>query len=269
MKTSFFFRASITTLAGTLSALAISTTASAATLTPVDLELSLLVDVSGSVDGNEFNLQRQGYVDAFSDPDLFNNFISKGKLGKIAVNYIYWSSSYEQQQSVGWTLIDSAAASQNFAAAINGAARPFFGSTAPGSAISFATPLFSSNDFDGTRQVIDVSGDGAENDGVSTAAARNAALASGIDAINGLVIGNDSGLLDFYNNNVKGGAGAFVLQANTFQDFANTVEQKLQIEISEPPTTTPEPASLIALLGLGAFGVTSNLKRHQKQSVKC
>ncbi|MBD2361328.1 DUF1194 domain-containing protein [Anabaena minutissima FACHB-250] len=267
MKTSFFFQATLTTVAGTLSALAISTSANAATL--VDTELSLLVDVSGSVSTSEFNLQKQGYVDAFNNANLFNNFISKGDRGKIAVNLIYWSSASRQQQSVGWTLIDSVEASQNFANAISATTRPFNGGTVIGSAIDFATPLIFNNDFDSTRQVIDVSGDGTSN-AATTSAARDAALAAGVDAINGLVIGNSTSLFNFYNNNVKGGTGAFVLQANTFQDFAATVQRKLEIEISAPPTTSvPEPATLIGLLGLGAFGVTTKLKRHQKQSVKC
>ncbi|ABA21917.1 Protein of unknown function DUF1194 [Trichormus variabilis ATCC 29413] len=266
-KTSLFFRATFTTVAGTLSALAMSTSAYAATL--VDLELSLLVDVSGSVDSTEFQLQRDGYVNAFSNPNLFNNFISKGNIGKIAVNYIYWSSTNQQQQTVGWTLIDSVAAAQNFAAAISAAPRPFSGNTGIGSAINFATPLFFNNDFEGVRKVIDVSGDGSTNIGANTAAARDAALAAGVDAINGLVIGNSTSLFNFYNNNVKGGTGSFVLQANTFQDFADTVERKLRREIVTNPQGTPEPATLIGLFGLGAFGITSNLKRNRKQPVKC
>lgn len=243
-----------------------STSAYAATL--VDTELSLLVDVSGSISTSEFNLQKQGYVDAFNNPDLFNNFISQGNTGKIAVNLIYWSGSNQQQQSVGWTLIDSLEASQNFANAINATTRPFSGGTVIGSAIDFATPLIFNNEFESIRQVIDVSGDGTSN-AFTTSAARDAALAAGVDAINGLVIGNSTFLFDFYDNNVKGGAGAFVLQANTFQDFADTVELKIRREIVTNPQGTPEPATLIGLFGLGAFGVTSKLKRHQKQSVKC
>lgn len=270
MKTSYLFQATFTAVAGTLSALAISTTVNAATLTPVDVELQLLVDVSGSVDNNEFNLQKQGYIDAFNNPDLFNNFISQGNIGKIAVNFIYWSSGFQQQEAVGWTLIDSVAASQSFASAISSTLRPFSGSTAPGSAINFATPRFFNNAFDGARQVIDVSGDGAANGGANTAAARDAALASGVDAINGLVIGQ-SGVVNFYNNNIKGGTNSFVLVANNFEDFANTIEDKLRTEIvlNPPPQSTPEPTTLIGLLGLGAFGVTSQLKRNKKQSVSC
>ncbi len=266
MKTSYVFRATFTAVAGIISTLAVSTTAKAATL--VDLELSLLVDVSGSISATEFNLQKQGYVDAFANANLFNDFISKGNTGKIAANLIYWAGTNQQQESVGWTLIDSVASLQSFSDAINATTRPFSGSTAPGSAINFATPRFFDNDFDGTRLVIDVSGDGVQNVGANTAAARDNALASGIDAINGLVIGSGTGLFNFYDNNVKGGTGAFVLSANNFEDFANTVERKIKIEVGNPQGV-PEPASLIGLLGLGAFGVTTKLKRSQKQSVKC
>ncbi|WGV25046.1 DUF1194 domain-containing protein [Halotia branconii] len=91
MKTSYIFQATFTAVAGIVSALAVSTTAKAATL--VDLELSLLVDVSGSISTTEFNLQKQGYVDAFANASLFNDFISKGNTGKIAANLIYWAGT--------------------------------------------------------------------------------------------------------------------------------------------------------------------------------
>ncbi|WGV28909.1 DUF1194 domain-containing protein [Halotia branconii] len=168
--------------------------------------------------------------------------------------------------------MDSVASLQSFSDAINATTRPFSGSTAPGSAINFATPRFFDNDFDGTRLVMDVSGDGVQNVGANTAAARDNALASGINAINGLVIGGGTGLFNFYDNNVKGGTDAFVLSANSFEDFANTVEQKIRIEVSNPPEVpqgVPEPTPLIGLLGLGVFGVTTKLKQSQKQSVKC
>ena len=196
----------------------------------------------------------------------------KERLARFAANLVYWSGASQQQQAVGWTLIDSAASSQAFANAIANAARPFAGSTAIGSAINFATPLFFSNDYDGTRQTIDVSGDGATNVGASTPVARDNALAAGVDAINGVVIGNSTTLLDFYKNNVIGGTNAdgspaFVLAANTFQEFSDTVDEKIKKETTTPPTDIPEPASLIGLLGLGAFGVASKLKRSQKQIV--
>lgn len=266
MKFSNLFRTTLLTISTALGTLAICASANAATL--VDSELSLLVDVSGSVDPNEFDLQKQGYVDVFSDASLFNNFISKGDEGQIAVNLVYWSGAGQQTEAVGWTLIDSVQASQDFANAIDASNRTFSGSTAPGSAIDFGTPGFSSNDFDGARQVIDISGDGVENSGIDTATARDNALNNGIDAINGIVIGGSPQVRTFYENQVIGGVNAggtpgFVLEASTFQEFGSVVEQKIQAEI----TPVPEPASIFGLLAVGGFGVGFVAKRKYKTIV--
>ncbi|MGD1873493.1 MAG: DUF1194 domain-containing protein [Mastigocoleus sp.] len=260
MKFSNLFKTTLLALSTGLGTLAICTSANAASFTSVDLELSLLVDVSGSVDTNEFILQKQGYTDVFSDASLFNDFISQGNEGSIAVNLIYWSSAGQQTEAVGWTLIDSVQASQNFANAIDNSTRNFSGFTAPGSAIAFATPGFNTNDFDGARQVIDVSGDGAENDGLDTATARDNALSSGVDAINGIVIGSSPSVKAFYENEIIGGVNGdgtpgFVLEANTFEDFGDAIDRKIKAEIvTTPPTTSvPEPASIIGLIAFGGI----------------
>jgi hypothetical protein len=220
---------------------------------PVGLELSLLIDVSGSVDSNEFNLQKQGYVQAFQSAAV-QNAILGSELGSIAVNFVQWSGASQQTQSIGWTLIDSTTAANNFASSINSLTRAFSGGTAPGSAINFVVPLFDNNGYEGLRLVIDVSGDGSQNEGANTSLARNNALTAGIDAINGLpILGSEGGLENWYNNNIKGGANAFVIAANGFDVFATAIEQKLVKEITGQ---VPEPATLAllgaALLGLGA-----------------
>lgn len=133
---------------------------------PVGLELALLVDISGSVSNSEFILQRDGYVNAFNNAAVQNAIAQIP--GGIAVTYIYWSGANEQQQMVGWTHITNAAQATAFATAIANAPRPFNGATAPGSAINFTVPLFNNNGFEGARLVIDVSGDGQENDGADT-----------------------------------------------------------------------------------------------------
>jgi hypothetical protein len=216
----------------------------------VNLELSLLVDVSGSIDSTEYNVQRQGYATTFSNANFYSNVIGAG--GSIAVNYIEWSGAAQQAQVVGWTLINSQASANAFAAAILAAPRDFSGQTAPGSAINYAVPLFTSNLFDAPKQIIDVSGDGSQNDGASTSAARDAAILAGIDQINGMAILGEVGLLAWYQNNIQKGPGSFTDSVNGFDTavFAAAIDAKITKEIQG----VPEPMTLL-LLGLGLVGV--------------
>lgn len=221
---------------------------------PVALELALLVDVSGSVDATEYNLQKSGYVSAFNDAGIQNAIASFA--GGIAVTYIEWSSSAAQVARIGWTHITDAASSAAFALQLSGLARTFDGNTAPGSAINFATPRFLNNGFEGGRWVIDVSGDGQQNQGADTSDARDAFLASvsgsegGSKAINGLAIGNQT-LADWYSANIAGGVNSFVLRADGFDDFAGAVRTKIGREITGE---VPEPGSF-ALVGLAMAGL--------------
>jgi hypothetical protein len=224
---------------------------------PVSLELALLVDVSGSIDDTEFALQKTGYVNAFNDPGI--QALIAGTPNGIAVTLIYWSGASQQSQAVGWTHLTDAASATAFAAAINATVRPFDGLTAPGSAINFATPLFT-NGFEGDRLVMDVSGDGVQNDGADTSDARDAALAAGITTINGIIILGASGLQTFYENNVIGGTNAFLLTANNFSDFSDGIRRKLEREIAG----VPEPTTL-TLLGVGALGLVGLLRRRGRK----
>lgn len=213
---------------------------------PVDLELSLLVDVSGSISTAEFNLQRTGYSNAFRTPGIKSQITStaNGRLGKIAVNLVYWSSFNQQVEAVSWSLLDSAAACDAFADAIDATTRPFDNNTSIQGALDFASPLFGTNGFDGFRKVIDISGDGENNSlasGRTLAAARSDALTR-VDAINALVIGGE-GLLSYFVNNVVGGTNFFALRAENFDAFGTAIFRKLTFEI-------PAPGSM-ALIGLG------------------
>ncbi|WP_339860911.1 DUF1194 domain-containing protein [Paremcibacter congregatus] len=226
---------------------------------PVDVELQLLVDVSGSIDASEYTLQMNGYRDAFQSAAV-QNAVANGVLGTIAVQLIQWSGAAEQFVSLGWTQLTTAAEMNAFGNAIAATARIFAGSTAPGSAITFGLPEFFGNGFEGTKKVMDVSGDGIQNSGTDTMTARDNALANGIDQINGLTIGDVPGLQAWYQANVVGGAGAFQMHATDFATFAGAVKTKLERDITGVPA--PDALGLMGF-GLVMMGMAAARRRRQ------
>jgi len=196
---------------------------------PVDLELQLLVDVSGSVDAGEFNLQRSGWANAFTSVPV-TALINDPGFGGMCVQLIYWSSSNQQQIAVNWFTVNNPTDAQNLANAIVAAARPFSGGTQPSFAINFGFPLFANNGCEGTKLVIDVSGDGTGSS-AATMAARNSALAAGINQLNGLVIGGSQNVFNFYVANIMGGQGSFIDQVANFAAFEAAAEKKLMGDI--------------------------------------
>lgn len=205
---------------------------------PVDLELILAVDVSRSMDEEELRLQRDGYVAAIAHPEIVAA-IEGGVLGRIALSYVEWAGPEVQSVVLDWQVIDGPGAAAAFAAALAGAPIQRFRGTSIANSLAFLTPRFAGNGYDGTRRVIDVSGDGPNNMGLPVEAARDAAVAAGI-TINGLpiMIREPPGYLSidnldvYYEDCVIGGTGAFVVVVQSPDKFAEAIRRKLMLEIA-------------------------------------
>lgn len=184
----------------------------AARAVPVDLELSLVVDTSGSISDAEYRLQVDSYADLVRDPSVIPQD------GTVAIHVVLFASGTEE--AVPWTLVADAAAAEDLSRAIRDLRR-LQGSTSLGDGLLASARTFEGNGFEGARRVIDVSGDGPVNSGTSIRAARTEAL-SLVDAINGLPMTTDVPTLDdYYRDEVIGGEGSFayeVVDAVTFRD---------------------------------------------------
>ena len=215
----------------------------------VDLELSLAIDVSGSVSSAEYNLMMDGYANAFRDNNVQNSILN-GSVGSIAINAIFFDGGAYTTSLDSFNLLDSAASIDSFANTLDNFTRPGGGMTNIFDGVSKATNLLvADNGFESTKQVIDVSGDGSSNQGSAPSLARDAAAALGI-TVNGITIGSTR-IRDYYLANVITPDG-FVIHATNFTDFSNGIKTKLITEITT--TTVPEPTTLL-LLGAGLIGM--------------
>jgi hypothetical protein len=208
----------------------------AAAQTPVDLQLVLAVDASGSVSQQRFELQKQGYVAAFRHPRVLNAIIS-GLNQSIAATMVQWTGPALQVVAVKWARIYDVGSINAFADAIDQAPRQLFGGgTSISGAIDTGVALLNDSPFKGARRVIDVSGDGANNRGRRATTARDEAVAAGI-TINGLpILALDPTLDQYYESNVIGGPGAFVIGAKDYESFAAAILKKLITEIAARET---------------------------------
>jgi len=197
----------------------------------VDLKLLLAVDVSPSVDPQEYALQIRGLAQALRDPDVVKAIRAAAPNG-VALALMQWAGPAEQSVSVPWSAVRDQATAELFAAKISMVTRPATnGGTAIGDALARGVALLAEADFEGGRQVIDVSGDGRTNIGDSPAPIRTHAVMAGI-TVNGLVIlHKEPDLIRYYQERVIGGPGAFVMQVERLEDFARAMRLKLIREI--------------------------------------
>ena len=218
--------------------------ASPARTEPVDLLLVLAADVSRSVDSQKFQLQREGYAAALSDPRVVDA-VQSGRRGRIGVLFLEWSGFGNQKVVIDWTIVDGAKAAQAFGDRLLESPRSFADRTSISGGIDAAVAQLARAPFEAQRRTIDVSGDGTNNAGRDVGLARDEALALGI-SINGLVILSDTplpwnpehtnppgGLTKYYRDNVIGGPGSFVLEAKDFNSFGEAIVKKMIAEIAE------------------------------------
>jgi hypothetical protein len=209
----------------------------------VDLLLVLAADVSRSIDDGEFDLQRKGYAAAMTDPSVLRA-IAGGRHHAIAITFVEWAGATDQKIVVDWTVVRDEEAAGAIAATMIAAPRSFVGRTSISAAIDFARERLAAAPAEGEKQVIDVSGDGTSNAGRDVTAARDEAVAAGV-TVNGLAIINNQanpgyafhthppgGLPKYFEDNVVGGPGSFLLQVENFDTFAEAITRKLVSEIA-------------------------------------
>jgi hypothetical protein len=209
----------------------------------VDLELVIAVDVSASMSQEEQRVQRAGYVSALRSPDVLQA-IKSGRRGRIAMAYFEWARPAYQRVLVPWTVIDDRADANAIADAIAGQPTIPQGGTSISSALLFAGQLLKTSGFVSDRRIVDVSGDGPNNEGPDVEPTRDALIARGV-TINGLVISLGPPdmiqsfdlpyLESYYRRCVIGGPGAFVLSVGDLADFEKAIRRKFVAEIAGPP----------------------------------
>jgi hypothetical protein len=208
---------------------------------PVDVELVLAVDVSLSMSPMELEIQRDGYAAALTDNRVLRA-IADGAHGKIAITYFEWAGITSHHVIVPWTTIATRADAERVAAQLSASPANSARRTSIAAALAFGADLFAESQYRGMKRVIDISGDGPNNQGEPVENARNAVIEQGI-VINGLPImtrGGFSSVYDvtnldkYYTDCVIGGPGAFMIPVNDWSQFPEAVRRKLVLELAGP-----------------------------------
>ncbi|WP_420415266.1 DUF1194 domain-containing protein [Roseibium sp.] len=227
----------------------------------MDVELVLAVDISQSMDTEEQEIQRAGYVAALTSQD-FLHAVQAGPLGRIAVSYLEWGGVDEHFIVADWTVIQDASSAASFAEKVRNAPLRQVQRTSIASALEKSVELIKGNEFQGLREVIDISGDGPNNQGGSVTEMRDRLLKSGV-TINGLPLMMKSNkntwqamlnLDHYYEDCVIGGPGSFAIPVRSKGAFADAIRMKLVMEIAGlAPSPEIIPVSLREPVRCGLF----------------
>ncbi len=205
----------------------------------VDVELVLAVDVSLSMSPQELEIQRRGYAAALTDAEVLQA-IADGAYGKIAVTYFEWAGSTTQHLIVPWTVIASRADAERVVARLSANPPNSARRTSISGALEYGADLFAESQFRGVKRVVDISGDGPNNQGGPVDRTRNEVIAQGI-TVNGLPLMTNGGfssvydvkdLDNYYSNCVIGGPGAFMIPVNDWSQFPEAIRRKLVLELA-------------------------------------
>ena len=222
-------------------ALALGAVAASHAAEPVDIELILAVDVSLSMSPDELAIQRDGYAAALTD-ELVVQAIEDGAHGRIAIAYFEWAGSTSHTIIVPWTTIASREDAVRVAAQLTAMPPNSARRTSISSALEFGEDLFAESGYRGMKRVIDISGDGPNNQGPPIDVIRDRLTGQGI-TINGLPLMTNGGLssaydienLDqYYTDCVIGGPGAFMIPVNEWSQFPEAIRRKLVLELAGP-----------------------------------
>jgi hypothetical protein len=201
-------------------------------LEAVDIAPVLAVDGSDSISNEELALQFRGYAQAVTS-DVLMNAVRSGRHGKFALSFVAWSSKGQHDRFVPWTLIDGVPTPHQVAKKLLHAPSPAPGFTLISGAIDFARRMLTACGNAADRQVIDVSGDGTNNDGRPVTEARDEANAAGV-AINDLpIVRSAPDIVAHYSKNVIDGEAAFITVAKGASGLQTVVPEKLVTEIAQ------------------------------------
>ncbi|HEY7688365.1 MAG TPA: DUF1194 domain-containing protein [Dongiaceae bacterium] len=211
-----------------------------------DLALVLLTDVSSSMGDEEFKLVKEGYRNAFADPEVIDAIAKNGS--GVAIAYVEFSDESNVIMVKGWNLLTDGASSLAFGEAVAAAPRSSTGNTALSNGIGQAAKLLLGGNFGDARLVIDVASD-HPGDGGQSSTIRDRVLQAGI-TINALPIMTDvrsasfdgrttfaysqwgvGGIVGFYRENVIGGPGSFLVEAADYPAFGEALKRKLLLEL--------------------------------------
>ena len=204
----------------------------------VDVALLLAIDISDSIDERELELQREGYVKALTSPGVLRA-IKSGRFQRIAISYVEWGEKGRQTVVADWQVIEDSRSAHAFSAKIEEAPFHVDRYTSIASLLRFAVGHLERCPCESLRTIVDISGDGPNNQGGSVAKARDDLVARGV-IVNGLPLmlapqvyhwRGITNISEYYGDCVIGGPGAFVIPVTDMREFADAIKLKLILEI--------------------------------------